>query len=207
MNKGQLIVFSGPSGVGKGTVLKAYLPGHPDAALSISATTRQPRPGETDGVDYYFLSKEDFVAKAEQGGMLEYACYNGNYYGTPKDKVEEALAQGRDVILEIETQGAFKVKEQCPEALLIFVLPPSWETLCQRLSGRGTEDAATVQKRLAIAAGELKQAPRYDFLLVNDQVEEAAKRLEQVIEAGRCRPASQQDLLNNLMEEVDHYDA
>lgn len=201
MNKGQLIVFSGPSGVGKGTVLKEFLQGRENVALSVSATTRQPRPGEENGVHYYFLTKEEFLKKVEEGNMLEYAQYNQNYYGTPKDKVDEALAQGRDIVLEIEVQGALLVKEKCPNALLVFVAPPSWEELRDRLVGRGTEDAATIENRLNIARGELKQAVHYDYILVNDTVEAAAQRLEHIIEAGRCRTIEMKDLI----EEVEHH--
>lgn len=201
MNKGQLIVFSGPSGVGKGTVLKEFLQGRDNVALSVSATTRQPRPGEEHGVHYYFLSKEEFLKKVDEGNMLEYAQYNENYYGTPKDKVDEALAQGRDIILEIEVQGALLVKEKCPNALLIFVAPPSWQELHDRLVGRDTEDAATIENRLRIAGEELKQAVHYDYILVNDTVEAAAQRLEHIIEAGRCRTIEMKDLI----EEVEHH--
>ena len=124
MNRGQLIVVSGPSGVGKGTVLQQYLAGRQNVAYSVSATTRAPRPGEEDGVHYFFLSKEQFEQTAQSGGMLEYACYNGNYYGTPKAAVERERQQGNDVILEIEVQGALQVKKSCPDALLIFIAPP-----------------------------------------------------------------------------------
>ena len=201
MNKGQLIVFSGPSGVGKGTVLKEFLAGRENVSLSISATTRQPRPGEENGVHYYFLTKEEFLKKVEDGNMLEYAEYNGNYYGTPKDKVDEALAQGRDIILEIEVQGALLVKEKCPNALLVFVAPPSWQELRDRLTGRGTEDAATIENRLNIAKQELTQAVHYDYILVNDTIEAAAERLEHIIEAGRCRTIE----MNELIREVEEH--
>ncbi len=200
MNKGQLIVFSGPSGVGKGTVLKEFMKDRENVALSISATTRAPRPGEEHGVHYYFLSKEEFQQKIAEGNMLEYAQYNTNYYGTPKDKVDEALAQGKDIILEIEVQGALLVKEKCPEALLVFVMPPNWEELRSRLVGRGTEDAETIEKRLKIADSELKQAVHYDYILVNDTVEAAAQRLEQIIEAGRCRIVAMKDFINEVIE-------
>lgn len=200
MNKGQLIVFSGPSGVGKGTVLKEFLAGRENVALSVSATTRQPRPGEENGVHYYFLTKEEFLKKVEEGNMLEYAQYNSNYYGTPKDKVDEALAQGRDIVLEIEVQGALLVKEKCPNALLVFVAPPSWQELRDRLTGRGTEDAATIENRLNIAKQELTQAVHYDYILVNDTVEAAAQRLEHIIEAGRCRTIEMNDLIREVEE-------
>jgi guanylate kinase len=200
MNKGQLIVFSGPSGVGKGTVLKEFLAGRENVALSVSATTRQPRPGEENGVHYYFLTKEEFLKKVEEGNMLEYAQYNSNYYGTPKDKVDEALAQGRDTVLEIEVQGALLVKEKCPNALLVFVAPPSWQELRDRLTGRGTEDAATIENRLNIAKQELTQAVHYDYILVNDTVEAAAQRLEHIIEAGRCRTIEMNDLIREVEE-------
>ena len=199
MNKGQLVVFSGPSGVGKGTVLKEFLAGRENVSLSISATTRQPRPGEEHGVHYYFLTREEFLKKVEEGNMLEYAQYNSNYYGTPKDKVDEALAQGKDIVLEIEVQGALLVKEKCPNALLIFVAPPSWQELRDRLTGRGTEDAATIENRLNIAKQELTQAVHYDYILVNDTIEAAAQRLEHIIEAGRCRTIE----MNELIREVE----
>ncbi len=198
MNKGQLIVFSGPSGVGKGTVLKEFLKNRENVALSVSATTRQPRPGEENGVHYYFLTKEDFLKKVEEGNMLEYAQYNQNYYGTPKDKVEEALEQGRDIILEIEVQGALLVKEKCPDALLVFVMPPSWQELRSRLVGRNTEDAVTIENRLTIARQELQQAVHYDYILVNDSVAEAAQRLEHIIEAGRCRITEMKDFIREV---------
>lgn len=198
MNKGQLIVFSGPSGVGKGTILKEFLKNRENVALSVSATTRQPRPGEENGVHYYFLTKVDFLKKVEEGNMLEYAQYNQNYYGTPKDKVEEALEQGRDIILEIEVQGALLVKEKCPDALLVFVMPPSWQELRSRLVGRNTEDAATIENRLTIARQELQQAVHYDYILVNDSVAEAAQRLEHIIEAGRCRITEMKDFIREV---------
>ena len=132
--------------------------------------------------------------------MLEYAQYNSNYYGTPKDKVDEALAQGRDIVLEIEVQGALLVKEKCPNALLVFVAPPSWQELRDRLTGRGTEDAATIENRLNIAKQELTQAVHYDYILVNDTVEAAAQRLEHIIEAGRCRIVEMKDFINEVIE-------
>ena len=194
--KGQLIVVSGPSGVGKGTVLGAYLAGRENVAYSVSATTRAPRPGEQDGVHYFFLSREEFESTAQNGGMLEYASYNGNYYGTPKAPVEQKRAQGIDVILEIEVQGALQVKKACPDALMIFVAPPGFDELQSRL----TEDEETVQKRLAIARQELKQAYHYDYVVVNDTVSQAVDRLSLIVEANRLNIHNMKEFL----DEVNH---
>ncbi len=198
--KGQLIVVSGPSGVGKGTVLKEYLNSRDGIAYSVSATTRQPRPGEENGIHYYFLSREEFERTAAEGGMLEYASYNGNYYGTPKAPVEQQRNQGNDVVLEIEVQGALQVKKSCPDALLIFVAPPSFEELKNRLTGRQTEDAKTVENRLNIARQELMCAGEYDYIIVNDTVEQAVRRLEQIISANRYNKNNMKEFL----DEVNH---
>ena len=198
--KGQLIVVSGPSGVGKGTVLKEYLNSRDGIAYSVSATTRQPRPGEENGIHYYFLSREEFERTAAEGGMLEYASYNGNYYGTPKAPVEQQRNQGNDVVLEIEVQGALQVNKSCPDALLIFVAPPSFEELKNRLTGRQTEDAKTVENRLNIARQELMCAGEYDYIIVNDTVEQAVRRLEQIISANRYNKNNMKEFL----DEVNH---
>ncbi len=198
--KGQLIVVSGPSGVGKGTVLKEYLNSRDGIAYSVSATTRQPRPGEENGIHYYFLSREEFERTAAEGGMLEYASYNGNYYGTPKAPVEQQRNQGNDVVLEIEVQGALQVKKSCPDALLIFVAPPSFEELKNRLAGRQTEDAKTVENRLNIARQELMCAGEYDYIIVNDTVEQAVQRLGQIISANRYNKNNMKEFL----DEVNH---
>lgn len=198
--KGQLIVVSGPSGVGKGTVLKEYLNSRDGIAYSVSATTRQPRPGEENGIHYYFLSREEFERTAAEGGMLEYASYNGNYYGTPKAPVEQQRNQGNDVVLEIEVQGALQVKKSYPDALLIFVAPPSFEELKNRLTGRQTEDAKTVENRLNIARQELMCAGEYDYIIVNDTVEQAVQRLGQIISANRYNKNNMKEFL----DEVNH---
>ncbi len=198
--KGQLIVVSGPSGVGKGTVLGEYLSSRENIAYSVSATTRSPRPGEQDGVHYFFLSKEAFQQTANSGGMLEYANYNGNFYGTPKAPVEQKRAQGIDVVLEIEVQGALQVKKVCPDALLIFIAPPSFAELQSRLTGRHTEDEQTVANRLAIAKGELEQAYQYDYVVVNDTVAQAVQRLELIVEANRYNMHNMKEFL----DEVNH---
>lgn len=188
MNRaGNLIVYSGPSGVGKGTILAPYLCANPHAMLSVSVTTRSPRPGETDGVEYCFVSRERFEEMIANDGLLEYAQYSGNYYGTPRAQVEERLAQGYDVVLEIEVQGATQIRKSFPEAVFVFVLPPSFETLEQRLAGRGTEPPEVVETRLRAAREELACAKDYDYVLVNDNAEDARNQLAAIIMAAGCK--------------------
>ena len=198
--RGQLIVFSGPSGVGKGTILAQYMKGRDNICYSVSATTRAPRPGEVDGQHYFYLTKEKFEEMIAADQMLEYAQYSGNYYGTPKQFVEDKLAAGVDVVLEIEVQGAAKVRQACPEALFVFVLPPSYAVLRSRLTGRGTEDAATVQKRLDAALGELRQAGTYDYVIVNDDLEQAVEELATVVRAARCSVKFQKKLIEEVLK-------
>ncbi len=175
--KGLLVVLSGPSGCGKGTVLKELLTKKEGLFLSVSATTRRPRPGEIDGQSYYFLSRDRFLELVDNGGMLEYACYCDNYYGTPKDSVEAKRAQGIDVILEIEVQGAMQIKQKCPDAVMVFVMPPSMAELARRLVDRNTEDEETVSRRMAKAVEEMRHAKEYDYIVVNDTVENAVENL------------------------------
>lgn len=197
--KGTLFVISGPSGTGKGTVIKALLENHKDDVfLSISATTRLPRDGETDGTHYYFKTQDEFQSMIENNGLLEWACFCGNYYGTPKKSVDDMLETGIDVILEIEIQGAMKLKEKDVCAKYIFILPPSFEELKQRLIGRQTETPDVIEKRLETAKGELPYAQKYDYVVVNDDVEKAVCRIESIINAERCRV----DKNKNLIEEV-----
>ncbi len=198
-DSGILVVFSGPSGSGKGTVLARYFAAHPEAAFSVSATTRAPRPGEADGVNYHFVSRERFEEMIAQGEVLEYTQYNGNYYGSPAGPIREALEKGRDVVLEIEVEGAMQVRERFPEALLVFVLPPSFGELERRLTGRGTETPEQIAGRLAAARREIALAPRYDYLLVNDRVEEAAQKLGEIIGAAKCTPARNRELLEGFL--------
>lgn len=179
--KGLLVVISGPSGVGKGTVNQALRRNHPELAYSISATTRPPRAGETDGVQYYFLSPETFHQHLVAGDFLESAEVFGNCYGTLRQKVEEKLEQGQDVILEIDTQGALQVKKQAPEALLIFILPPSVEELERRLRGRNTESEEVIQRRLACAKGEMALAQEYHYTVVNYDFNATAQKIYQLI--------------------------
>lgn len=177
MARGRLFVISGPSGVGKGTVIARLLADDPNTWKSVSATTRKPREGEVDGVDYYFVERKDFERTAEGGGFLEWAEYSGNLYGTPVASVQRQLDAGKNVILEIEVQGAFQVKEAAPEAELIFIAPPSVEELEQRLRGRGTEDEATIQRRMETARMELSHEMEYDKTFVNDDLDTVVNEL------------------------------
>lgn len=182
MEKGHLIILSGPSGVGKGTVKDILLE---DASLnlhySVSCTTRQPRQGEVDGIHYYFVTKEKFNDMIAHDAFLEYATFVENSYGTPKDKVEEQLNQGQNVLLEIEMQGALQVIEKCPEALSIFLLPPSMEELEKRIRHRGTEQEEVIQKRLAQAKKEISMKDKYRYHVVNETVEDAVKKIKEII--------------------------
>ncbi len=186
--RGNLFVISGPSGVGKGTLV-AKLADEDDIWVSVSATTRAPRAGEVEGRSYFFMSRDAFLEKVEKGGFIEWAEYSGNCYGTPKDKVDEQLDAGRDVILEIEVQGALQVKELLPDTKLIFIEPPSLEVLEKRLRGRGTESEEAIARRLRTAKVELDEKMKYDYTLVNDDLEEAFQELrsymESADEAGR----------------------
>lgn len=188
MRTGNLFVISGPSGAGKGTLVARLLSAVPDSWVSVSATTRQPREGERDGVSYYFLDRDTFLERAHQGGFLEWAEYAGNCYGTPQASVEEAMAQGKQVILEIDVQGAFQVKEKIPQAHLVFIEPPSLEVLESRLRGRGTEADDVIQKRMEAARLELSQKMRYDKRLVNDDLDTATAELVDYVNAQAEKP-------------------
>lgn len=181
MNKGKVIVLSGPSGVGKGTVVKKMIENSDSYALSISATTRSPREGEVDGVNYFFLTVDDFKDRIEKGLILEYAQYCDNYYGTPRSYVEECVNNGKNVILEIEVQGAMNVKRNMPEAVTVFILPPSNDELEKRLRGRGTEQEDVIQQRLATAIGEIEQAEKYDYNVVNNTIEQCVADINEII--------------------------
>ena len=177
----KLFVISGSSGVGKGTVLKGFLEKNPDFMLSISCTTRAPRKGEIDGVNYFFISKDEFQNCIDNDKFLEWAEFAGNRYGTKKKYIQQCLAEGKDIILEIDTQGALQVKKKMPEAVLIFICPPSIETLENRLRGRHTEDEATIQKRLQEVKTELERAENFDYNVVNDDLDKAIGDLEKII--------------------------
>ena len=199
-NRGILFVLSGPSGSGKGTAIKELM-GRRPLKLSVSATTRAPRPGEVDGVQYYFLSNEEFERRIADGEMLEYVNYCGNYYGTPKAPVEESLAAGQDVLLEIEVTGAKNIRTLAPEATLLFVIPPSMKELRRRLEGRGTEDAATIERRLAVAKEELRQYGLYDYVVLNDTVESCADQIETIMEAQKRASRYMGQIMERVMEE------
>lgn len=185
-NKGLLIVISGPSGAGKGTICKALMEIN-NYWLSISATTRKPRSGEVEGVNYYFLSKEIFVERIKQNGFLEYAEVYGNYYGTPRFEVMDMINKGIDVILEIDIQGALKVKENYPEGVFIFILPPSMEELKNRIINRGSETQESLMMRFKSAYKEINYVSKYNYAVVNNTVNEAVTKIESIISAERCR--------------------
>ena len=202
MSKGVLTVVSGFSGAGKGTVMKRLIQKYDDYALSISVTTRNPREGERDGIEYFFKTKEEVEAMIENDEFLEYARYVDNYYGTPRFYVEEMLAKGKNVILEIEIQGAMQIKAKNQEAVLVFVTPPSFEELRNRLIGRGTETADVIESRLRRASEEAEGMLSYDYILVNDQVEDCVDRLHQIILSERAKTQRNEEFINTIQQEA-----
>ena len=203
--RGVLTVISGPSGVGKGTVIKRLFEIEDNLYFSVSATTRKPRPGEIDGVHYSFKTKEEFEHDIETGEMLEYAIFNGNYYGTPKSAIERSLSEGKDVVLDIEIQGAKNVKKMMPDSALVYLLPPDIEELKRRLIGRNTEDAETIAGRLHTAYSELNEAPDiYNYFIVNDLVDNAAMKIKDIIEGERCSKTAMQEVLKQILEEAEN---
>lgn len=200
--KGILIVLSGFSGAGKGTLVKALLKKNNEYALSISMTTRAPREGERDGVEYFFTTREKFEETIVNNGLIEYALYCGNYYGTPRAYVEEQMAAGKNVILEIEIQGALKIKEKFPDSLLVFVTPPSAEELKRRLEGRGTESAEVIAQRLARATEESEGIEAYDYIVVNDNLDECVEEIHRLVDASRRAPVRCQEMIKEIREEL-----
>lgn len=201
-DKGILIVVSGFSGAGKGTLMKSLLNTYDNYALSISMTTRSPREGERDGIEYFFVDREQFEERIEQNGLIEYAEYCGNYYGTPRAYVEEQLAAGKDVVLEIEIQGALKVKKQFPESLLLFVTPPSAQELERRLKGRGTETDEVIARRLARAYEESQGMEAYDYIVVNDDLDTCVEEIHRLVDAARRVPVRRSTFIKEIREEL-----
>lgn len=202
MNKGVLIVLSGFSGAGKGTLMKELMKTYDNYALSISMTTRNPRPGEQDGREYFFSTREAFEEKIAQNGLIEYAEYCGNYYGTPRDYVEEQLSAGKDVILEIEIQGMRKVKQMFPEMLPLFVTPPSAAELERRLRGRGTETEEVILKRLQTAIVESEGMEDYEYIIINDDLATCVKEIHSIVQAAKRVPGRNVDFINNIRDEL-----
>ena len=203
--KGVLVVVSGFSGAGKGTVMKALLEKYDNYALSVSATTRSPRPGEENGREYFFLTESQFEDMIRNDELIEHARYVDHYYGTPRKYVEDKMAAGKDVILEIEIQGALKIKQKFPEAVLIFVTPPSAEELRRRLVKRGTEPVETINARLSRAAKEAEGIEDYDFLLVNDEIDECVDRMHGLIQAMHARVGNHLNLIRTIREEMKDF--
>lgn len=201
-NRGVLTVISGFSGAGKGTLVRYLTSRHEEYALSVSATTRQPREGEVEGVHYFFKTRDEFEQMIEDRQLLEYARYVNNYYGTPKEYVCRQLDAGRDVLLEIEIQGALHIREQFPEAILLFVTPPSAADLRERLINRGTEDITTIEARMKRAVEESEGIEKYDYLLINDTVERCAEEMHRLIQAAHARVSNHLDCINRIREEL-----
>lgn len=202
---GVLMIVSGFSGAGKGTLMKRLLESHDNYALSISMTTRTPRPGEVHGKHYFFVTKDEFEQTISRDGLIEYAQYCGNYYGTPKSYVEQCLKAGRDVILEIEIQGALKVKEKYPEAVLVFVTPPSAKELRERLIGRGTETKEVIDKRLSRAVEEAQGIENYDYIVINDELDRCVEDIHAIVTAAHCRTDKSISIIEEISKELSEF--
>lgn len=202
--RGILVVVSGFSGAGKGTLMKQLVRTYNNYALSVSMTTRNKRPGEVEGKDYFFVSKEEFEERIQQEGLIEYANYCGNYYGTPKDYVEEQLGEGKDVILEIEIQGALKVKKSFDTALLLYVMPPSVEELKKRLVGRGTETEEVINQRLSRANEEAEGIENYDYIVINDNLRVCVDELHSIISVAHSTPVRNSEFIQLIREDLEN---
>ena len=202
-HRGILIVVSGFSGAGKGTLMKELINTYDNYALSVSMTTRKPRAGEEEGKSYFFVDRETFERTIEMDGLIEYACYCDNYYGTPREYVEACLDNGRDVILEIEIQGALKVKDKFPETLLLFIMPPSAKELRRRLEGRGTESEEIICQRISRAAEEAEGIENYDYIIINDKLDDCVKEMHGIINAASRSPQRNKELIADMRSELD----
>ena len=200
--KGLMIIFSGPSGSGKGTIMKSLLASRDDTVLSVSMTTRAPRPGEIDGYHYHFVTREEFQKIIEEDGFLEYAEYNGNFYGTPEAPIRRLLNEGKNVMLEIEVQGAEKVMDHRSDVVSIFITTPSYEELERRLRGRGTEPEEVIQKRMKTSQYELSRAFRYQYIVLNDEVEKAVDRINTIIDAEYMRYSRMENTILEVLKDV-----
>ena len=200
--KGLLIIFSGPSGSGKGTIMKSLLASREDTVLSVSMTTRAPRPGEIDGYHYHFVTREEFEKTIEEDGFLEYAEYNGNFYGTPEAPIRRLLNEGKNVMLEIEVQGAEKVMDHRSDVVSIFITTPSYAELERRLRGRGTEPEEVIQKRMKTSQYELSRAFRYQYIVLNDDVEKAVDRITTIIDAEHMRYSRMENIILEVLKDV-----
>lgn len=198
--RGELIVLSGPSGVGKSTVISELLHNRPDIHFSVSFTTRKPRPGEVDGVNYNFVSRDEFEQMIRDGDLLEFAEYVGNYYGTSLKVIRDKLEHGIDVLLDIEVQGAAAVRAKCPDAVLIFIIPPSWDELARRLRGRNTDTPEVIEHRLETARAECRERTKYDYIVVNNDVVTAADEIRSILTAERCRTQNRIHLLGDISD-------
>ncbi len=205
LNKGILLVISGFSGAGKGTIVNRLIEKYDEYALSISMTSRAPRPGDVEGVNYFFVSREEFEKTIAENGLLEYAEYCGNYYGTPRAFVEKKLEEGRNVILEIEIQGASNIKKAFPESLLIFITPPSAAELEKRLRSRGTESEEAIKGRLARAHEESVGMDKYDFIVINDDLEECVDEVHRIIELSKKQPVRMQPFIEDMKNQLKVY--
>jgi guanylate kinase len=202
--KGNLVVISGPSGTGKGTIIKEVMNKNKNIWYSVSATSRSKRPGEEEGINYYYMSVSDFKSKIEDNYFLEYTEYNGNYYGTPKKNIGDNLNSGKDVILEIEINGALNIKEMIPDAIFVFILPPSLEELKNRLEGRGTETKDKIFDRFKAAYREINEVTKYNYVVVNDNLNEAIEKVDAIFKAERCRVDRIEEIYLNSEEEFMH---
>ncbi len=198
--RGLLIVFSGPSGVGKDSILKKVITSKGNLKLSISCTTRVPRDGEIDGKDYYFITKKEFMGMAAKGEMLEYACYCKNYYGTPLSKVKEELSRGNNVILEVEVKGAMQVMQKFPDAVSIFVVPPTLSDLRKRIKNRGTDAPEEIENRIFEAKREINMAKKYEYIIVNDVIDKCAENILKILEVEHMKSFRMKNIINEVLE-------